>query len=100
MLPSIELNLVIIKNADQIVQAVARSDESCLPNLALLNLSISEHNVGQEIFFQHPSPYYDDSYAVNSPNVGPYQDAIMQELIPKIEKEFRIIQEPYARILS
>lgn len=52
------------------------------------------------VTFQHPCPYYDDSYAVNSPNVGPYGDAIMQELIPYIEKEFRIIQEPYARILS
>jgi hypothetical protein len=52
------------------------------------------------VTFQHPCPYYDDSYAVNSPNVGPYGDAIMQELIPSIEKEFRIIQEPYARILS
>ena len=34
------------------------------------------------VTFQHPCPYYDDSYAVNSPNVGPYGDAIMQELIP------------------
>lgn len=52
------------------------------------------------VTFQHPCPYYDDSYAVNSPNVGPYGDAIMQELIPYIEKEFRITQEAYARILS
>ncbi len=52
------------------------------------------------VTFQHPCPYYDDSYAVNSPNVGPYQDAIMQELIPAIEKQFRIIKKPYARILS
>jgi len=52
------------------------------------------------VTFQHPCPYYDDSYAVNSPNVGPYQDAIMQELIPRIEKAFRIIPEPYARVLS
>lgn len=52
------------------------------------------------VTFQHPCPYYDDSYAVNSPNVGPYGDAIMQELIPYIEKEFRIIKEPYARVLS
>ena len=25
------------------------------------------------VTFQHPNPYYDDSYAVNSVNVGPYQ---------------------------
>ncbi len=52
------------------------------------------------VTLQHPCPYYDDSYAVNSPNVGPYGDAIMQELIPHIEESFRIIQEPYARVLS
>lgn len=52
------------------------------------------------VTFQHPSPYYDDSYFVNSPNNGPYRDAIMQELIPAVEEQFRIIKEPYARILS
>lgn len=52
------------------------------------------------VTFQHPCPYYDDSYAVNSDNVGPYGDAIMQELIPRIEEEFRIIRKPYARVLS
>ncbi len=48
----------------------------------------------------HPSPYYDDSYGVNSANNGPYGDAIMQELIPAIEKQFRIIREPWARMQS
>jgi hypothetical protein len=52
------------------------------------------------VTFQHPNPYYDDSYAVNSVNVGPYGDAIMQELIPEVEQRFRVIKEPYARILS
>jgi hypothetical protein len=52
------------------------------------------------VTFQHPNPYFDDSYAVNSPNVGPYGDAIMQELIPEVEKRFRVIREPYARVLS
>ncbi len=41
------------------------------------------------IEIQHANPYYDDSYAVNSANVGPYGDAITHELIPHIEKEFR-----------
>ena len=49
---------------------------------------------------QHPSPYYDDSYGVNSENNGPYGDAIMQELIPEIESRFRVIREPWARVLS
>jgi hypothetical protein len=48
----------------------------------------------------HPSPYYDDSYAVNSANNGPYGDAIMQELIPYLEKQFRVIAAPYARVLT
>ena len=52
------------------------------------------------VTFQHPCPYYDDSYAVNSPNTGPYGDAIMQELIPRLEERFRIIRKPYARVLS
>ncbi len=52
------------------------------------------------VTFQHPTPYFDDSYAVNSVNVGPYGDALLQELIPEIEKRFRVIAEPYARVLS
>ncbi len=52
------------------------------------------------VTLQHPNPYYDDSYLVNSPNVGPYDDALMQELIPAIEKQFRVIGEPYARVVS
>jgi hypothetical protein len=52
------------------------------------------------VTFQHPCPYFDDSYAVNSVNCGPYGDAIMEELIPKIEEQFRIIRKPYARVLS
>ena len=52
------------------------------------------------VTLQHPNPYFDDSYAVNSVNVGPYGDAIHQELIPEIEKRFRVIREPWARLLS
>jgi hypothetical protein len=49
------------------------------------------------IEIQHPTPYYDDSYAVNSAAQGPYGDAIMKELIPYIEKKYRGIGEGYAR---
>ncbi len=52
------------------------------------------------VTFQHPNPYFDDSYAVNSVNVGPYGDAIMQELIPEVERRFRVISEPWARFLN
>jgi hypothetical protein len=46
---------------------------------------------------QHPTPYYDDSYAVNSASQGPWGDAIMYELIPEIERRFRGIGEGWAR---
>jgi hypothetical protein len=52
------------------------------------------------VTFQHPTPYFDDSYAVNSVNVGPYGDAIMQELIPEIERRFRVMREPWGRLLD
>ncbi len=45
----------------------------------------------------HANPFYDDSYAVNSANVGPYGDAIETELIPAIEKEFRGLGQGWAR---
>ncbi len=46
---------------------------------------------------QHANPFYDDSYAVNSVNLGPYGDAIMHELVPFLEKKFRGIGEGWAR---
>ena len=52
------------------------------------------------VTFQHPTPYYDDSYAVNSANNGPYGDALLQELIPYLEANFRIIARPEARVLT
>jgi hypothetical protein len=52
------------------------------------------------VSFLHPTPFFDDSYAVNSANNGPYGDAIMKELIPYVESHFRIIKKPYARVLT
>ncbi len=49
------------------------------------------------IEIQHANPYYDDSYAVNSANLGPYGDAINNELIPAIEKKFRGLGQGWAR---
>jgi hypothetical protein len=51
------------------------------------------------VVFQHPTPYYDDSYAVDSVNDGPYGTAIMTELIPYLEKRFRIVRSGDARFL-
>lgn len=48
---------------------------------------------------EHANPFYDDSYAVNSENVGPYGDAIVQELIPYVEERFRGIGEGWARTM-
>ena len=48
---------------------------------------------------QHANPYYDDSYAVNSANLGPYGDAITYELIPYLEKKFRGIGAGWARFM-
>lgn len=52
------------------------------------------------VTFQHPTPYYDDSYAVNSANNGPYGDALLQELIPYLEEHFRITSRPEGRVLT
>ena len=49
------------------------------------------------VLTQDANPFYDDSYAVNSANVGPYGDALIQELYPYVEKQFRGIGEPWAR---
>ena len=47
----------------------------------------------------HANQYYDDSYAVNSANLGPYGDAIETELIPALEKKFRGIGQGWARFV-
>lgn len=52
------------------------------------------------VTFRDANPYYDTSYSVNSENVGPYGDAITQELIPYLESHFRIRREPWARLLA
>jgi hypothetical protein len=49
------------------------------------------------IEIEHANPYFDDSYAVNSANLGPYGDAINFELIPAIEKKFRGLGQGWAR---
>jgi hypothetical protein len=51
------------------------------------------------IEIQHANPYYDDSYAVNSANLGPYGDAIMYELIPYLEKKYRGQGAGWARFM-
>ncbi|KAI0154731.1 Alpha/Beta hydrolase protein [Xylariaceae sp. FL1272] len=50
------------------------------------------------VTFRHEAPYYDDSYAVNTANLGPYGDALNDELIPYLENSFNMIPKPYARV--
>jgi hypothetical protein len=51
------------------------------------------------VLTQHPTPYYDDSYGVNSANMGPYGDALTKEFYPYLEQKFHAIGEPWARVL-
>lgn len=50
--------------------------------------------------FQHPTPFFDDSYAVNSANNGPYGDALLHEMIPYLEHHLHILTKPYGRVLG
>lgn len=52
------------------------------------------------VTFQHPNPWFDSSHAVNSENAGPFEDALMAELLPEVERRFRVIAEPWARVLT
>jgi hypothetical protein len=49
------------------------------------------------LFVQNANPYYDDSYVVDSANVGPYGSAINDELIPAVEAKYRGIGAGWAR---
>jgi hypothetical protein len=48
---------------------------------------------------QHANPFYDDSYAVDSANVGPYGEAIQTELIPYLEKKYRALGTGWSRFV-
>ncbi|MGH7583158.1 MAG: hypothetical protein ACREL5_08040 [Gemmatimonadales bacterium] len=52
------------------------------------------------VSFQQQTPYFPDSYSVNSANNGPYGDAMVDEVIPALEEQFRMIAKPYARQLE
>ena len=49
------------------------------------------------VYIDHANPYYDDSYAVDSANLGPYGEAIQTELLPAVEKKFRALGQGWAR---
>jgi hypothetical protein len=43
---------------------------------------------------------FGDPYQVNSANNGPYGDAVVRELIPFVERQFRGVGQPAARVLD
>jgi len=49
------------------------------------------------VTINHPVPLFDDSYAIDSANLGPYGTAINKELVPEIESRFRGIGAGWAR---
>ena len=52
------------------------------------------------VSFQQQTPWFPDSYSINSANQGPYGDALIQEVIPELERRFRMIGKPYARLVE
>ena len=49
--------------------------------------------------FRHANMFYDDSYMVNSANLGPYGDAFVTELVPALEAKYGGLGKPEGRIL-
>jgi len=52
------------------------------------------------ITLEQQTPYFPDSYSVNSANNGPYGDAIVDEVMPYLETHFRAINQPWARVIE
>jgi hypothetical protein len=52
------------------------------------------------VTFEQQTPYFADSYSMNSANNGPYGDAMVEEVIPALERQFRMIGKPYARLVE
>jgi Putative esterase len=47
-----------------------------------------------------PSPFWLEGYSVDSANNGPYGQAITTELIPYLERTFRLIPQSWARVVQ
>lgn len=52
------------------------------------------------IVMEQSSPFFLEAYSVDSANHGPYGRALTEELIPYLEKKFRLIPQAYARIVQ
>ena len=49
------------------------------------------------ISFEQQTPFFPDSYSTNSAANGPYGDALLEEVIPELERRFRLVAQPWAR---
>lgn len=52
------------------------------------------------VSFEQATPFFLDGYSVNSASNGPYGDALVEEVIPALERRFRMIGQPYARLVE
>ncbi|HEY6924804.1 MAG TPA: alpha/beta hydrolase-fold protein [Steroidobacteraceae bacterium] len=50
------------------------------------------------VLVEESSPYFLEAYSVDSANNGPYGAALTQEMLPFLEKQFRLIGKSYARV--
>ena len=50
------------------------------------------------VSFEQATPFFLDAYSVNSASNGPYGDAMVEEIIPELERQFHMIGQPYARL--
>lgn len=50
------------------------------------------------VSFEQATPFFLDGYSVNSASNGPYGDAMVEEIIPELERQFRMIGTPWARL--
>lgn len=46
------------------------------------------------------TPFFADSYSIDSANNGPYGTAFVDEVLPALEERFRMIGRPYARLVE
>jgi hypothetical protein len=52
------------------------------------------------VTFREENPFYDSSYNVDGPNMGPYGTATNRELLPLLDSSFRTIAQPWARVTA
>ena len=88
------------RGARRLRQPMRPASPSSTRRTAIASIRTGRHGVLPHVILvvlNHANPYYDDSYAVNSANLGRYGDAITQEVIPEIERRYHGIGSGWAR---